>query len=109
MTALVNPDEVLTWVPAQPEDEILLARLAELATGIVLDYCGPDPATGAARTWTVDTVPDPVRAAILHCIAEMWAHRGDSSPVELLTNAAIGHLSPPVVRLLQRFREPIVS
>jgi len=80
-----------------------------LATGIVLDYCGPDPETLAARTWTETTAPDPVRAAILLVAAELWAHRGDAAPPELVTDASLGQLSPPATRLLQRIREPVVG
>ena len=109
MTPLVSADEVREWVPAQPEDEVFLNRLSMLATGIVLEAVGPDPVTLAARDWTEETVPDPIRAAILYQLTEMWAHRGDAAPTELTIDASLGRLSPYVERLLTHWREPVVS
>lgn len=108
-TPLVSLDDLQQWIPGQPENDLFLERLASLATGVVLDYVGPDPVTGAARTWTETTVPDPIRAAILVVVAEFFMHRGDAAPVELLEGALNGHLSPVATRLLQRYREPVVS
>jgi hypothetical protein len=107
MTPLVSLEDVRLWIPAQPEDEPFLQRLAELATGAVMDYC-TDP-SGAPFTWTEATTPDPVKAAILTHVAEMWAHRGDGTPAELLAGAATGRLSPAVTRYLERYAQPVVS
>ena len=109
MTPLVSADEVREWVPAQPEDEIFLNRLSIFATGIVMEAIGPDPVTLEARDWTEETVPDPVRVAILLVLTELWAHRGDAAPTELTVDSSTGRLSPLVERLLVRFREPVVS
>ena len=108
---LIRLDELQAWVfSTQEEDEELLTVIAGLATGIVLDYCGPDPVTLTARTWTESTVPDPVRAAILAQAAEMWRHRGDeAAPGDLIKQSELGELTPYAVRLLKRFREPVIS
>lgn len=110
-TPLIALDEAKEWIFAtQPEDEPLIQQLITLATGVVLEYVGPDPVTQAARTWTTATVPDAVRAAILTQVAELWAHRGDEPPAEgapLLS--PLGHLSPAVIRFLQRYKEPVIA
>ncbi len=107
-TPLVLLPEVQRQVfSTQPENDEHLTALAGLATGIVLEYVGPDPLTGLARTWTETTVPDPVRMAILLTVAHLWAHRGD----EPETDAGVIRGEPPAaaVRYLHRYREQVVS
>lgn len=78
-------------------------RLIEQASDVVLNYVGDDPVTDTARTWTDVTVPGTVKAAVLLVLGKLWAHRGDE-PSE-----PEGFLSPDVIRLLDRYKEPIVS
>lgn len=109
-TPLVRPEEVAEWVfSTQPENDPQLEAIASLATGVVLDYVGPDPLTGLARTWTEATVPDPVRVAILMVVADLWTHRGDAAPPEGPEGAMNGHLPPAAARYVQRYRDPVVS
>lgn len=106
MTSLVSLQEAKDQVfSTQPEDDGAIDLKMQLATGIVLDYVGlNDPVTGVARTWTEATVPDPVKAAILELVANMWAHRGDEEQA-----ASIDDLPPRVRAWLNRYREPVVA
>ena len=106
MTSLVSLDEAKDQVfSTQAEDNAALDRLAQMATGIVMDFVGVnDPVTGVGRTWDEATVPDPVKAAILELIANMWAHRGDEdAPV------SVNDLPPRIRGWLVRYRDPVVA
>lgn len=108
MIALVSLDEAkdqLFLSQDQAEHDVAIDRTMQLATGIVMDYVGLiDPVTEVARGWTTATVPDPVKAAILELIANMWAHRGDEEqPLSV-------HDLPPRIRAwLTRYREQVVA
>lgn len=106
MTSLVSLQEAKDQVVVtQPEYDVEVYRMAELATGIVIDYIGPnDPVTLAARGWDESTVPDSVKAAILQLVANLWAHRGDEEQA-----ASIDDLPPRVRGWLNRYREPVVA
>jgi hypothetical protein len=102
--ALLTMEEARDQLNAPHEtSDMHINRLVEQASDVVLNYCGPDPVTEAARTWTDVTVPGTVKAAVLLVLTKLWTHRGDE-PSE-----PDGFLSPDVVRLLERYKEPIVS
>lgn len=76
------------------EDEELNSKLTE-AEALVMRYV-TDPGSPA---WDEDTIPDPVKAAILEVAANLWRHRGDEGQ-------AIGPITPRVVMMLDTYRNP---
>lgn len=78
-------------------DADITAKL-EQAQDIILDFLkhGADPA------WTADTLPLPVRSAVLLVLTHLYDHRGeDMEPDEALWTA--------IGRLLVRFRDPALA
>ena len=75
MPELVISDEQaiahLNLAPATEVDEDLALKMAQ-AQAIVYDYI-----TDPDATWTVDTVPEVIRAAILLQLGELYVYRGE--------------------------------
>lgn len=85
------------------EDDDLYQRLAD-AESIVLDYLKD----GADEDWTEETVPGPVRAAILRQFAHLYQFRGDH-PDDRGVTANDDGLAPGVKGLLMRLRDPALA
>lgn len=77
------------------DSEIILKM--EEASDIVVNYLKAQ----ADATWTQSTVPARIRAAILLVLTNLWAHRGDSSESDPISDA--------VASLLMRDRDPAVA
>ena len=71
------------------------------AEAVIRGYLGAqsDP------TWTIDTVPPEVRAAVLIFLGRLWVHRGDDETTEGADAGAWG----AVENLLRRRRDPVVA
>lgn len=110
-------------VPSSEEDADLVDKIAQ-ASALVIDYvsqrisetdAGSPPTTWAAEvaTWDVNSsppaLPPPiVQAATLVQLAELWRYRGDD-PANDAPMRTPGFLSPMVVSLLYRYRDPALS
>lgn len=89
-----SPVEFDDWRLADIEEKI------EQASDAVLDYLKmPD------STWTPETAPARVRAAVILVIGSLL----DDTKAELLTGLAGGDLKNPVVALLYRSRDPSLA
>lgn len=71
-----------------------LAQKADDATGIVIDYI-----KNSDHGWTEQTVPAPVRTAILLVLTTIYEYRGGE----------VDPIGPSVKSLLQRFRDPTLA
>ncbi|SAK50683.1 Phage gp6-like head-tail connector protein [Caballeronia pedi] len=83
------------------EDDTAINDLIEAASDIVMDYLKkPVPEEWKVETdSTASTVPGPVRAAVLLVLGHLYADReGGTDPI-----------SPAVVSLLMRHRDPAVA
>lgn len=85
-----------------------LTMMLEEAHALVLDYIDRSADTEwheAILAWTSETVPKPVRAAILRQFADLNRFRGDDD-----NDKADGlDLSPRVKQLLRLYRDPVVA
>src|SRR5678816_3414288 len=101
---------------ADTEDEDLQTKLF-VAHEVVMDYLTQRVSSASdweatVQAWTADTVPKRVIAAILIQFGELYRDRGDSDTNEVLgrwkaeTAGEFGALSPTVVKLLYRLRDP---
>jgi hypothetical protein len=79
----------------------------DAAESIVIDYIG---ATAwwreIAATWTAETVPPLVHAAILIQLGELFRYRGDDPDGP---RHGPGDLSPYVANILRRYRDPVLA
>lgn len=96
-------------VPPNADDTDLTLKLAQ-AEAIILDYLN---ATAYWRTitptWTNETnVPKQVHAAILLQLGELWRFRGDDLHDEGPQHEPGTDLSPAIVSLLRRTRDPVI-
>lgn len=94
------------------EDDDLQMKLTQ-AQAIVLDHVNQRRSDGdlwAAEiaSWTEETVPRQVQAAILIQLGELYRYRGDDASDDNARRAS-GFLVPAVVSLLNRLRDPAVS
>lgn len=80
-------------------DDAELALKVEDATDIVLDYLKRPP---GSETWVIGNCPPTVRAAVLLVLGALWENREGSD-----TQAE--PLSPPVLALLHRHRDPAMG
>lgn len=89
--------------PADPIEAEILSKMAE-AEAIILDYLKtPDP------TWVDElTTPASVRAAILYELGELWRFRGDDQAGQGPAPGD-GDLSPVIVGILRRYRDPALA
>lgn len=101
MAALVSLDSAkahlsIDWTD---QDEELSLKISD-ASDIVIDYLKrPD------HGWDISTVPGQVRAAVLLVLGALWAQRegvGDNA-------AELDPISPTVVSLLRRMRDPALA
>jgi hypothetical protein len=90
-------------VTSTDEDGDIEMKLAD-AEAIVLDYLKDR----ADDTWTDETVPGPVRAAILRQFAALYQFRGDHPDDQGVTADNDG-LAAGVKGLLMRMRDPAVA
>lgn len=95
--------------PADSRETDLTLKIAH-AEAIVIGYCNSTAHWRAiTATWIdEDTVPAVVQAAILLQLSELYRFRGDEvegqGPAQ-----TVGGLSPQVVNLLMRHRDPVVA
>lgn len=92
------------------EDEDLQIKVY-VAHELVFDYLtqrleDADEWEVEVRSWTTATAPKRVIAAILMVTAELYRFRGDDADAPA---REMGTLSPAVIALLYRFRDPAVS
>jgi hypothetical protein len=88
-------------VTSTADDADIALKLAD-AEAIILDYLKSQ----ADASWTEETVPGPVRAAILRQFADLYRFRGDH-PSDARTNGE--DLAPGVTMLLRRLRDPALA
>jgi hypothetical protein len=85
------------------EDKLLQAQ------AIVLDRCNASARVRLlTETWTPETVPGAVQAAILVLLAHLYEHRGDSTG-DAATGRSDVHLWAAVDGYLVRYRDPVVG
>jgi hypothetical protein len=96
------------------EDEDIQLKLDQ-ATALVLDYINQrvDETEAAAwagtiASWTDETAPPQVQAAILIQCAELYRFRGDDAAQDE-PKLVYGYLAPRVVNLLHRLRDPALA
>jgi hypothetical protein len=74
------------------------------ATAIILDYLNTTAHWRAiTATWTEQTLPAPVHAAILLQVADLFAWRGDARAER------DDELAPGVAGILRRMRDPVIA
>lgn len=98
---LITLDEAKTHLHVPFEGtahDVDITAKVEQAQDVILDYLkhGADPA------WTAETLPRPVRAAMLLMLTHLYEHRGDDMDPDEPLWMAIG-------RLLARFRDPALA
>ncbi len=102
----------LEFTGTSHEDEAIASKLA-IAQNIVLDYIKQRRSDGDAwavevDAWTDETVPPRVAGAILEQLSELVRFRGDDAPGDA-PKWEQGYLSPNIVRLLYRLRDPAIA
>lgn len=107
--AHLNLPESLLGSPDSQQGADVALKL-ELATGLVLDYLdrGDDDWIETMIAWDADTVPRPVKAAVLVQLGELFRFRGDD-PEKTVPSREHGFLAPMVVAYLHRFRDPALA
>lgn len=106
MAALVTLEQAAAHLrlDMSPDEDAtdLETKLAD-ATATVIDYLKkPD------HGWTAETVPGPVRAAIMLVLGAMWSNReglGGAGTPQMWVNP----ISPSVEALLARHRDPALA
>lgn len=97
----------ITTPPGHPDDVDIQAKL-DAAQAILLDYCNTTAVwRDITVTWTAATVPLPVKQAILLELGELMRFRGDD--VDVPARETETDLSPMIVGLLRRSRDPVVA
>lgn len=94
--------ETETTDPLSEEDEDLTLKLAQ-AEAVILDYLAVP-----VDTWTAETVPLFVQAALLYQVAELWRFRGDDVERDGVSHEP-GQLSRFVMNVLRRSRDPALA
>ena len=114
LPALVTLDQAkqhlhIVMPAGDPDEPDLQLKLAQ-AQAIIIDYCNTTTYWRAlTATWTSATVPEPVTAAILLELGELWRFRGDDLHDEGPPHEAGLDLSPVIVSLLRRTRDPVLA
>jgi len=88
--------------------DTLLETLLTSATDVVLGYLArpeDEDWTATIASWTDETLPPRIAAAILMQAAEMYGYRGDSDG----PTRDVGDLSPMIKAVLRRDRRPVLS
>jgi hypothetical protein len=104
---------------ADSEDDDLQLKLF-VAHELVIDYLtqrvsDADAWSATVSAWTAETAPKRVLAAILVQFAHLYTFRGDDGPNEVggrwkaEVQGDIGAISPDVIMLLYRFRDPAIG
>jgi hypothetical protein len=111
MAALVNLDFALLHLNQRnvdPDRLIDIQDKLDLAEAIVLDWCNTTAYWRAITvTWTEETVPRLVKAAILAQLAALFRFHGDDPKDDVpLTE---WKMSPIVEGLLQHYRDPVTG
>jgi len=114
MTELVTLAEAKTHLRITTADgsagDADIQMKLDAATAIIVEYCATTAywKTTTAE-WDADTVPLPVKHAILLELGELYRFRGDD-PEGPARDPAIGaDLAPAIVGLLRRSRDPVVQ
>lgn len=81
-----------------PEVDLLIGS----ATGAVLDYISAYVAR-EEPSWDPESVPRPIKVAVLMVLAWLWEHRGDDEA------EAEGYMNAPVKALLHRYRDLVCA
>ena len=91
------------------DEDVDISDKLEAATQVIIDYLSRRDATWNATmdAWTAETIPKSVRAAILVQLGELTAKRGDEDPIAPTPQPV--SLSPTVMALLMRYRDPGVA
>lgn len=98
-----------TSAAGDSSDPDLLLKL-EAAEATILDYIGSTTYWRTVRdAWTNATVPTFVRSAILLQFSELWRFRGDDVAGQVPSRESGQDLSPAIVALLRRTRDPVVQ
>lgn len=103
-TALITMDEAKARlrITHNDEDDDIESMMVD-ATEIVLNRLG----SFADDTWDIDTVPGPIRAAILNQLRVMFEYdRKDDGSRYLDDYQYKGYLHPSVEKYLYRYRDP---
>ena len=95
------------------EQDREVVEVLAAAEAVVLDYvaqrrtddASPYWATTVAA-WDETTVPPAIAAAVLLQLGELWRFRGDD---ETMPAREHGYLSPMVLALLHRYRDPALA
>jgi hypothetical protein len=95
------------------DDDDLELKLAQ-AEAIVLGYVNQrvsdaDDWSDTVTAWTSSTAPPEVKAAILMQAGELYRYRGDDEAADTHQKREHGMLSPYVMALLYRYRDPALS
>lgn len=104
--------------PGSPptEEDFDVEEKVTQASALIADYVAQRRDTGAwaleVAAWDVTAsppnVPPIVQAAVLLQVTELYRFRGDDAPGEIPIRTP-GFLSPAVVSLLHRLRDPAIS
>lgn len=100
MATLILPEVALAHLRID-EDTLDLQNKITQAQEIVFDYLKYPTGYDA---WTSETVPAPIKSAILLVLGGLWKTRGDDE--EITPDAVI---TPTVVSLLMRRRDPALA
>lgn len=113
--ALVTLDQLKAHLKLSgtDEDDDLELKLAQ-AEAVVLSYVtqrvsDADDWETTVNAWTSSTVPPQVQAAILMQTGELYRYRGDDEAADTHQKREPGMLSPYVMALLYRFRDPALA
>lgn len=89
------------------EQDDLLALYLDQAQAIILKYIERDDEDWTAEidAWDDETVPGPVKAAIMLQAAELYRMRGDTDP----PRRDHGYPHPQIVAMLHQYRDPTVA
>jgi hypothetical protein len=110
---LVSLDEVKTHLlittPDDDPGDADLTTKRDHAQSLVLSYCNSTAHwRSITATWTADTVPNEVKAAILLEVGELYRFRGDDvAYAEAISDGF--DLAPRVRALLRRSRDPVIA
>lgn len=112
MATLVNLDFALLHLnqrSVDPDRLIDIQTKLDQAESIVLDWCNTTQYwRDITPTWTEETVPKLVVAAILAQLAALFRFHGDD-PKDAAPHAERGGLEPIVEALLARHQDPVVG
>lgn len=99
----------ITTAEGHPGDVDIQAKL-DAAEAIILDYCNTTAWwRDITVTWTPENVPRQVHAAILLQLGELDRFRGDDVEGEGPPRDENADLSPPIIGLLRRTRDPVIA